>query len=150
MECVAHLRQLPAPYIAGQLYLREMPAIVVLLAKIANFRLIVVDGYVWLGKDRRGFGAHLYEHLDGRCPVIGAAKRPFRDNDCAVAVRRGNSDRPLYVTAIGIELGQASVTFSNSPNLLSDDRNCAIDGLRKVFAVQASTATQTSHRSIGV
>jgi len=95
MECVAHLRQRPAPYIAGQLYLREMPAIGVLLAKIANFRLIVVDGYVWLGKDRRGFGAHLYEHLDGRYPVIGVAKRPFRDNDCAVAIRRGNSDRPL-------------------------------------------------------
>lgn len=108
LERVMHVKQLPAPYIAGQFYLREMPAIVDLLATIRGITLIVVDGYVWLGKHRRGLGVHLYERFDAVYPVIGVAKRPFRNNDSALAVRRGGSACPLYVTAIGIELGQAA------------------------------------------
>src|SRR5690242_8234700 len=72
----------PAPYKPGELYLRELPYVVSAIAALTTLpRLIVVDGYVWLGRDRPGLGAKLYEHLRQQIPVIGVAKRPYRGND---------------------------------------------------------------------
>ncbi len=40
--------------------------------------------------------------------MIGVAKRPFYQNVEAIAVTRGRSRRPLFVTAIGIDPRQAA------------------------------------------
>src|SRR5262249_5654871 len=88
--------------------LRELPPIVDILAVVPGIELVVIDGYVWLAKDRPGLGAHLYERLDRRIPVVGVAKRPFKDNDCALPVSRGGSTRPLFVTSVGIPVSVAA------------------------------------------
>ena len=72
---------------------------------VRRLELVVIDGYVWLAKDQPGLGAHLYERFGGRYPVAGVANGAFRNNDCAIAVTRGGSTRPLYVTAAGIDAG---------------------------------------------
>lgn len=92
-----------APYQPGQFYRRELPCILALLDELGRVpEQIVVDGYVYLGKTRRpGLGQHLYDALDGRSAVIGVAKSRFRDTPAA-EILRGQSRRPLYVTAVGV------------------------------------------------
>jgi deoxyribonuclease V len=63
---------------------------------------IVVDGYVWLGERTPGLGAHLYEALRWRVPVVGVAKARYAGAP-AEEVQRGGSRRPLYITAAGID-----------------------------------------------
>ena len=93
-----------AEYRPGQFYLRELPCILAVLEKLpCPPRTIVVDGYVWLRPDEPGLGLHLYETLGSRVPVIGVAKTSFDGSPHAVPVRRGDSKRPLYVTAAGME-----------------------------------------------
>jgi deoxyribonuclease V len=71
---------------------------------VPQVELIVIDGYVWLDENRRpGFGAYLHEAMGERIPVVGVAKTRFATDDQAIEVRRGASDRPLYVTAAGID-----------------------------------------------
>jgi deoxyribonuclease V len=94
-----------APYVPGRFYLRELPWIIDVLGTVADVQLVVIDGYVWLAKDKPGLGAHLYERLGGRCPVAGVAKGAFRNNESAIAVTRSGSARPLYITAVGIDAG---------------------------------------------
>lgn len=94
-----------ANYEPGSFYKRELPLILGLLEIVdPPPETIVVDGYVQLDEDgRKGLGAHLYDSLGGRVPVIGVAKTAFHGSPHAIAVYRGNSQRPLYVTAAGIE-----------------------------------------------
>lgn len=94
-----------AEYEPGQFYKRELPCLMRVLDGLSP-RLIVVDGYVWLG-ERPGLGAKLFEALEGRVPVIGVGKTEFKSATSAAAVHRGGSTRPLFVTARGIELGEA-------------------------------------------
>lgn len=54
-----------------------------------------------------GLGAHLFNALKGKIPIIGVAKSPYKDVAMAVKVFRGRSTRPLYVTAVGMETAQA-------------------------------------------
>jgi deoxyribonuclease V len=96
----------PEPYVPGSFYLRELPGILAVLAATGAVTTVVIDGYVWLGADRPGLGARLF--AETRIPVIGVAKTPFRDNDRAVAVTRGGSARPLYVTSEGVDVSQAA------------------------------------------
>ncbi|MCL2714231.1 MAG: hypothetical protein FWD68_06490 [Alphaproteobacteria bacterium] len=97
-----------------------MPCIIDILAPFTEVGVIVVDGYVWLAKDRPGLGAHLYNRLAGRVPVVGVAKTAFRGNDCAIQVTRGFSTHPLYVTSIGIDpaVAAASVAAMAGPHRL--------------------------------
>jgi deoxyribonuclease V len=67
-----------------------------------------VDGYVWLGPGEKGLGAHLFDALEGRTPVVGVAKNPFYSATEAVEVRRGGSERPLYTTSVGMPVEQAA------------------------------------------
>ena len=107
-EHVARIHEVKE-YQPGEFYRRELPCIQAVLAKLDRPpTCIVVDGYVWLdGNGRPGLGSHLYEALDRKIPVIGVAKNPFKDTDHATELRRGTSDRPLYVTAVGIPIAQA-------------------------------------------
>ena len=99
-----------APYEAGSFYRRELPCLLQCLGELPDevrdgLACIVVDGYVWLDADARpGLGAHLYEALDGALSVVGVAKNEFANNDAAVGVTRGESARPLYVTAVGVDV----------------------------------------------
>ena len=68
-----------------------------------SLETVLVDGYVWLGNDKSpGLGAHLFEALDGKIPVIGVAKTKFASAVIAKEIFRGNSRNPLYVTSAGI------------------------------------------------
>jgi deoxyribonuclease V len=49
-----------------------------------------------------GLGAHLYEALGKKVPVIGVAKTPFKGAP-HLEIFRGSSKSALYITAIGIE-----------------------------------------------
>jgi deoxyribonuclease V len=102
-----------APYEPGQFYRRELPCLLSVLGLVADpLETIVVDGYVWLGGDRPGLGAHLYEALGRRVAVIGVAKTRFAGAE-AEAVHRGGSRRPLYVSAAGLD-GKTAAQYIES------------------------------------
>ncbi|MGH3274418.1 MAG: endonuclease V [Streptosporangiaceae bacterium] len=96
-----------APYQPGEFYLRELPPLRAVLPASGELALIVVDGYVDLDPGgRRGLGAHV--HADFGVPVIGVAKTAFRTATHAARVFRGQSSRPLYVTAAGMTIADAA------------------------------------------
>ena len=102
---VSELIEKVEPYEPGSFYKRELPCLLKLLQAVKQqVETIIVDGYVWLGPgDRPGLGAHLYMALDEEIPVIGVAKSPFKGAVNAQQILRGPSQRPLYVTAAGVD-----------------------------------------------
>ena len=87
--------------------MRELPAIRAVLTGAGRIDLLVVDGWVRLGRDGRpGLGAHVHAWLGA--PVIGVAKTAFHTASHAVEVRRGRARRPSSVTAVGIPDIQAA------------------------------------------
>jgi deoxyribonuclease V len=108
-ELVRTIREVAA-YVPGQFYKRELPCLLAVLADVPEpLEAVVIDGYVWL-KDVRtpGLGGHLFEALKRTIPVIGVAKTRFFGADAARPVKRGESDRPLYVTAAGLAVEEAA------------------------------------------
>lgn len=99
-----------AEYQPGSFYLRELPGILALVESLPwKLTTIVIDDYVYLDEQgRQGLGAHLFDELEQRVPVIGVAKRPFAGSTHAVAVHQGKSKHPLYVTAAGIQVEPAA------------------------------------------
>ena len=96
-----------ADYVSGEFCRRELPCILAVLKKVNTpLDAIVIDGYVWLEKQKKGLGAHLFDALDAKIPVIGVAKTRFQTADAA-EVLRGRSSNPLFVTAIGMEFNAA-------------------------------------------
>lgn len=98
-----------APYEPGAFYRRELPCLLGLLHEHdLQPDMIVVDGHVFLdAAGRPGLGKHLFDTLDGRIPVIGVAKTAFVGIGEDHALLRGDSMRPLYVTAAGLSLAIA-------------------------------------------
>ena len=96
-------------YEPGKFYKRELPCILNLLEKHQlSPELIIIDGYVFLdGKKEAGLGKYLYDALDGSIPIIGVAKKPFKDISDEYQVYRGKSEKPLYVTCVGIPISEA-------------------------------------------
>ena len=99
-----------ADYEPGSFYKRELPLIMKLLKTLsAPPEVIVIDGYVTLDEaGRKGLGSHLYDALGGEVQVIGVAKNTFKGSPHAVALLRGESLRPLYVTAAGLDKEEAA------------------------------------------
>jgi deoxyribonuclease V len=100
-----------APYVPGQFYRRELPCLLAVLGKLPEVpEVVVIDGYVWLsGEDHPGLGAHLFEALGKRVPVVGVAKTCFQSARLAVPVLRGEaSSKPLFVTVAGLDPGAAA------------------------------------------
>jgi deoxyribonuclease V len=101
-----HLREIDAvpDYVPGRFFERELPCALAVLEQITQaLELVIVDGYVVLdATGKLGMGGHLYAALAGQVPVIGVAKNPFAGAP-AIEVCRGDSARPLYVTAIGVD-----------------------------------------------
>ncbi len=99
-------------YIPGQFYKRELPCILGLIARFeAPPRELIVDGYVRLGA-RPGLGLHLYEFFQEKMPVIGVAKSRYRSAS-GFELLRGKSQRPLFVTAAGIDLLDAAARIAS-------------------------------------
>ena len=95
------------PYKPGQFWRLELPPLRAALAGLEQMVLLVIDGYADLDPNRRpGLGARASEELG--VPVIGVAKSAFCGATHAIAVRRGISARPLYVTAAGIPRADAA------------------------------------------
>jgi deoxyribonuclease V len=109
-EIVEHIRGVEA-YVPGQFYRRELPCLLAVLRRVSEpLELVVVDGFVWLGDESQpGLGAHLYEALGRRIPVVGVAKTRFAGAQLAVEVVRGvGASRPLFVTAAGMDVEMAA------------------------------------------
>jgi len=112
-EIIEHVEE----YISGEFYKRELPCILEILKKIDKSKLetIIVDGYVQLDDDgKAGLGMYLYESLNQKIPVIGVAKKGFKDNvKHVIKVERGKSKNPLYVTTIGTDLQESADKIKN-------------------------------------
>lgn len=100
------LRTPVADYVPGSFWQRELPVLVALLEGV-EAQVVVVDGYVWLDDaGRKGLGAHLHDAI-GK-PVVGVAKTAFDGSPFARHVLRGTSGKPLYVTAVGVDVDEAA------------------------------------------
>jgi deoxyribonuclease V len=98
------------PYESGLFYKRELPCLLAALEQL-DFepQIIYIDAYVWLGENKKGLGAYLYEALSGQVPVIGISKTVYVGaTDSMQEVIRQESVRPLYVSAIGMDVGLAA------------------------------------------
>lgn len=151
--------QIPAEYVPGQFYKRELPGIEAILDKFSTehpelwnqVKIIVVDSFVYLANATDqwdGLGARLYKRLlnktNRKIKVIGIAKSNFGTCDKlpqTTIVYRGNSKRPLYVQAIGFDSIEASCLGQwtqwlygehRIPKMLQD-----VDKLSRVFATVA-------------
>ena len=107
-ECVARVSDVE-PYVPGQFYRRELPCLLAALKKSeGEFSVVVIDGYVWLDAGGApGLGAHLFDALEKKVPVIGVAKTRF-EGAAPVEITRGSSRQPLFITAAGIDLALAA------------------------------------------
>jgi deoxyribonuclease V len=110
-------RQDIAEYEPGAFYKRELPCILDVLEQtdLATLQYIIVDGYVYLDDEKKlGLGGYLYDAIEQKVPVIGVAKNHFANNTkYVVEVLRGESQKPLYVTAVGTDLEEAAKNVKN-------------------------------------
>jgi len=100
-------------YESGSFYKRELPCLLSIIDKLSvNYEkdILLIDGYVVLDDDGKlGLGGYLFNELNGKIPVIGAAKNNFHTlNNLKKEVFRGESKKPLYVTSLGIDLQETS------------------------------------------
>jgi deoxyribonuclease V len=105
IEVVVRSFEPPQPYEPGAFAKRELPYLTNVLARMPPVDAILVDAYVWLAPDRPGLGKALHD-VCGR-PVIGIAKTRF-EGAAGIEVVRGDSTRPLYVTAVGFDAERAA------------------------------------------
>ena len=95
-----------AEYEPGAFYRRELPCLLGVLALGPTADIVVVDGYVWLGGGATGLGAQLHAKLG--VTVVGVAKTRYASATDALAVCRGGSRSPLYVSAVGVAVEEAA------------------------------------------
>lgn len=76
---------------------------------LKDIDFIIVDGFVYLDDEMKyGLGGYLYEKLNKEIPIIGVAKTNFASIEKNKRILlRGDSKKPLFVTAIGIDLDDA-------------------------------------------
>ena len=129
-------------YSPGQFYLRELKPLLALISDIREkIDIFVIDGYCHLSPDNKpGLGVHLMNSLPDEPVIIGVAKNRFRDSVHAVEVLRGDSERPLFVTAIGMDYADAASKLASMhgpyrvPTLLKE-----VDRLSRIPAGEEST-----------
>ena len=94
----------PAPYVAGEFWVREVPPIMSFLQDrpdiLCDVTCIIVDCLCHLPTGKPSMGEKLYEALDRKYRVIGVAKTNFNDSQ-AYQITRSSSTRPLYITECG-------------------------------------------------
>jgi deoxyribonuclease V len=123
LEAVVRIGQVE-PYESGQFYRRELPCLLTVLKSLPELpEVVVIDGFVWLGRQQPGLGAHLYEALGGQVAVVGVAKSRFLRAAPVEAILRGKSRSPLYISAAG-RLGRsqcgAAAPGRNRPGIAAD------------------------------
>ena len=94
-------------YEPGAFYKRELPFLLAVMQSLPAPDAVVIDGYCWLGSERAGLGARLYQALEESCPVLGVAKTAFHGSP-GLPVLRGASRSPLYVTSCGLAPQEAA------------------------------------------
>jgi deoxyribonuclease V len=106
------------PYVPGHFYRRELPCLLSVLDQLSTRPdTVVIDGYVWLDENgRKGLGGHLFGAFGEAISVIGVAKTRFATATSSVEVLRGSSDRPLFVTAAGIDQAAACIRRMHGEN----------------------------------
>jgi deoxyribonuclease V len=139
--CKHEFRPIDNEYISGEFYKRELPCVLSLLAQIdlKEGDIIVIDGFVVLDDAQKlGLGGHLFHHLDGKFAIVGVAKNNFATlNALKREVIRGESIKPTYVTAFGIDLDTAAENVKSMtgtfriPDLLKQ-----LDGLTRIINVE--------------
>lgn len=104
-------------YESGNFYKRELPCIIELLDKLnlSVIDIIILDSFVYLDDNKKmGLGGYVYKYLKEKIPIIGVAKTFFFNNKKYVQeVFRGKSEKPLYISAEGIELEFAKKNIQN-------------------------------------
>jgi len=114
-----------AEYEPGSFYKRELPCILSLLKKITaeikSINTIIIDGFVILDDQNKiGLGGHLHNQLNSSIPIIGVAKTGFHGiNENVRELIRGESKKPLFITALGMDLESA---FKNIKSMHGDFR----------------------------
>lgn len=107
-HCYTQIKTGILDYEPGAFYKRELPCIISLLDTLTfdNIEAIVIDGFVYLDDNGTiGLGGHLYNALNKITPVIGVAKTNFATIQTnKKALYRGQSEKPLFITAIGIDI----------------------------------------------
>ncbi len=105
------------PYVSGEFYKRELPCVLELLKQVdlQTLEAIIVDGHCYVNNDYKlGLGGYLYEALNKKTPIIGVAKRGFIHTEkLCKEVLRGESNNPLYVSAIDYNLEEAIAKVKN-------------------------------------
>lgn len=103
------------PYEPGKFYKRELAPILHLIDQVTHdLDTIVIDGFVWLDDTQTpGLGAYLFDAMKKQVSIIGVAKNRFRHSSGAAEVFRGKSERPLFVTSVGVDL-QTSASLVRS------------------------------------
>lgn len=122
-------------YQPGEFYRRELAPIQEAIESLeTTLDLLIVDGYCDLSPDGQpGLGAHVHSET-GIPIVVGVAKNRFHSATHAIPVSRGNSERPLYITAVGISVDKAAIEVSQMhgpfriPTLLKRVDRLARDG----------------------
>ncbi|HWS94428.1 MAG TPA: endonuclease V [Mycobacterium sp.] len=110
LECVLRATTTPEPYEPGAFYKRELPFLLEAVALVERrhpVEAVVIDGHVWLREGQPGLGARLHQALGASKAVIGVGKTAFTGGS-AVPVLRGDSARPLFVTAAGMNTHKAA------------------------------------------
>lgn len=97
------------PYEPGAFYKRELPCLLNALQVIIEpLELIIIDANVWLSDEKMGLGGILYESLQKSVPVIGVSKTKYTGETAKIVpVYRGDSQNPIYVSAIGMDTTEA-------------------------------------------
>jgi deoxyribonuclease V len=102
-----------AEYTPGEFYKRELPCLLKIIDKIDLNQLeaIIIDGYVYIDNNKNyGLGGILWETLNKQIPIIGVAKTSFfKNKETVIEVTRGESIKPLFVSAIGYDLELAAL-----------------------------------------
>ena len=106
--CASHI-PVAEEYVPGTFYKRELPCIMQLLSEHqVQPDCIVIDGYVYLdGLAQVGLGKHLFDALGGKTSIIGVAKSSFSSIDGRFSICRGGSQKPLFITSIGVDIAIA-------------------------------------------
>lgn len=100
-------------YIPGEFYKRELPCLLKIIDKIDLNQLeaVIIDGYVYIDNEKNlGLGGMLWEALNKKIPIIGVAKTSFFQNkETVIEVIRGESIKPIFVSAVGFDLNLAAL-----------------------------------------
>ena len=99
----AHRMTIEANYVPGRFFERELRPLEAVLDRVREtLTCIIVDGYVTFGRNRPALGRYLFDRLGRRIAVLGVAKSKYGPAEGEIAIVRGSSRRPLFITAVGM------------------------------------------------